>query len=152
MLCKYRYICIAILWRPGPTAPADAKRIQCVKKILPSIEKRYASTVYLLRTYLLCSTHQACIHCDFIRLKIFELHKTFWTDKLSVGLQHKRAINGLFPVSFVKRLRYPFCILLASFQHTSAAPDNGEREGRKGTWNFYTMLVSRTQKDVNVCI
>ena len=55
---------------------------------------------------LLRSTNQA----DFIRLKSFELHKTFWTDELSavydVSLQHIRATNGLCPLPLDKRLRY----------------------------------------------
>ena len=49
----------------------DAKR----KKILPSVEKRYAFVVYSLRTYFIRSTPQASVHCDFIRFKSFELHK-----------------------------------------------------------------------------
>ena len=76
-----------------------------------------------LRTYFIRSTHQASVHCDFIRFKSFELHKIFWTDELSavydVSLQYIRAYS-LSPLS----------ILLASFQLTSAAPDNGEREER----------------------
>ena len=39
--------------RPGPTALADAK----VKKNLPSVQKRYASAVYLLRMYFKRSIH-----------------------------------------------------------------------------------------------
>ena len=107
--------------------------IQYVKKILPSVEKRYASVVYSLRKFFIHTTHQTSVHWDIIRLKSFELRKIF-TDELSavygVSLQHIRVINGLCPFSFVKRLRYPFCILLDSFQLTSTAPDNGEREKR----------------------
>ena len=47
------------------------------KKFLLSIEKRYASVVYSLRTYFIRSTHQASVYFDIIRLKSFELHKTF---------------------------------------------------------------------------
>ena len=88
------------------------------KKILPLLEKRYTSFVYSLRTYFIRSTHQAPVHCDFNRLKSFELHKTFSTDEFiavyDVNMQHIRATNGLCPLSFVIRLRYPFCFLLAS--------------------------------------
>ena len=47
------------------------------KKILPFVEKRYASVVYSLSTYFIRSTHQTHVHCDFIRVKSFRLHKTF---------------------------------------------------------------------------
>ena len=40
-------------------------------------KKRYASVVYSKRTYFIRSTYQASVHCDFIPLKSFELHKTF---------------------------------------------------------------------------
>ena len=106
---------------------ADAKR-----KPLPSVEKRYTSVVYSLRTYYIRFTHQTSVHCDFIRLKCFELHKTFYTDELSAvydgNLQHIRATNGPWPLTFDKRLWYPFCFPLASSQLTSAASENGERE------------------------
>ena len=41
------------------------------------IEKRYASVVYSKRTYLIRSTYQASVQCDFIPLKSFELYKPF---------------------------------------------------------------------------
>ena len=82
--------------RPGPTALADVKTIQNVKNILPSVEKRYASVLYSLSTYFIRSTHQASVHCDFIRVKSFELHKTFRTFRyLRCQSAHIRATNDL---------------------------------------------------------
>ena len=78
---------------------------------LPSVENAiHPLCTSSLRTYFIRSTHQASGHCDFIRVKSFELHKIFWTDELSavydVNLQHIRATNVPCPLSFVKRLRY----------------------------------------------
>ena len=66
------YVFLFKLLRPGPTELADAKKIH-----LLSIDKRYASVVYSLSTYFIRSTHQAHVHCDFIRVKSLRLHKTF---------------------------------------------------------------------------
>ena len=108
----------------------DVKRT----KILPSVGKRYASVVYSLHTYCIRSIHRASVHCDFIRAKSFELHKTFRTDELSavydVNPRHIRATNVLCPLSPVKRPLYPLCFLWASSQLTSAAAENGKREER----------------------
>ena len=109
----------------------DVKR----KKILPSVGKRYASVVYSLHTCFIRSIHRASVHCDFIRAKSFELHKTFRTDELSamydVNPQQIRATNVLCPLLSVKRPLYPLCILWASSQLTSAAAENGKREETK---------------------
>ena len=95
------------------------------KKILPSVGKRYASVVSSLHTCFIRSIHRASVHCDFIRAKSFELHKTFRTDELSamydVNPQQIRATNVLCPLLSVKRPLYPLCILWASSQLTSAA-------------------------------
>ena len=106
----------------------DTKR----KNILQSVEKRNASVVYSLHTFFIRSTH----HCDFIRLKRFVRPKTDHSAVNDVSLQYIRytiyirSINCLCPLTFVKRLRYPFCFHLASSQLTSTAPENGEREER----------------------
>ena len=43
--------------------------------ILPSVEKRYASIVYCMRTYFMRSIHQISVHCDFIRVKVLNCTK-----------------------------------------------------------------------------
>ena len=97
---------VAVWHRKGPvTLHWQMQRgYKTFKKIFPSVEK----CTYSLRTYFIHSTNQASVHCDFIRAKSFELHKTFWTDELStvynVNLQHihVRATNGPCPLSFGK--------------------------------------------------
>ena len=97
---------------------AVAKRIQNVKT-LPSVEKRYTPVVYSLFTYYIRSIHLASMQCDFISAVYY------------VNLQHIRATKGSCPFSFDKRLRCPFCFLLASAQLTSAGSENGKREENK---------------------
>ena len=43
---------------------------------MPSVGKRYASVVYPLHACCIRSIRRASAHCDFIRARGFELHKT----------------------------------------------------------------------------
>ena len=67
----------------GPTALTDAKWMQNVQKIFPSVRIRYASVVYALHTCFKRIIHRTSAHCDFIRSRGFGLHKTARTDELS---------------------------------------------------------------------
>ena len=86
-------------------------------KILPSVEKRYGSVVYWLRTYFILSIHQASVHCDFIHLKSFELHKTF-----------ERMNFPPFTMSICNI--YEQQTVYVRFHSLNAAPENGERAER----------------------
>ena len=111
LLCHSDYGLATVIVRfPSSVKDPVPCREDTKRKInLPSVEKRYAPVVYSLCTYFIRFTHQVSVHCDFIRLKCVELHAVY-----DFNLQHTRATNGPCPLSFVKRLRCPFCFLLAS--------------------------------------
>ena len=101
------------------------------------IQNAQKNALHPLRTHCVRISYVLLIKHPYtvISSASFELHKTFWTGELSaiqcINLQHIRATNGVYPLSFVKVCDIlNFRFLLAPLKLAYTAPENGESEER----------------------